>query len=47
MGAFLKENWLWIVAPMVLVLIAVVVILLSGGASDGAEGEAKYIYNLW
>ena len=43
MGAFLKENWIWIVTPMVLVVAAIVYLLMTGGD----EGDAKYIYNLW
>jgi hypothetical protein len=46
MGAFLKENWIWIVAPMAFVLIAILALLLLGG--DGGEGgDANFIYNLW
>ncbi len=43
MGSFLKENWIWIVAPMVLVLVGVVALIILGGE----EGDAHFIYNLW
>ena len=43
MGDFLKDNWIWILAPMVLVLVAVLSLLLLGGE----EGDAGFIYNLW
>ena len=40
MGAFLRENWIWIVAPIVLVLglIAAVVVIGAGGV-----GEFTYV----
>lgn len=41
MGDFLKENWIWIVAPIVLVGIAVVVIL----AMSDDDPAAMFIYN--
>jgi hypothetical protein len=45
MGSFLRENWIWIVAPLVLVLVAVGVLLLAG---SGGEGEdAAFIYNIF
>lgn len=43
MGSFLRENWIWILAPMVLVLVAVLTLLIIGGG----ESDAGFIYNLW
>ena len=42
MSEFLKENWIWIVAPIAVVVIAVVVILVV------AEGDpaSAFIYNI-
>ena len=34
MGSFLRENWIWIVAPIVLVLILVAVIVVKGAGDD-------------
>ncbi len=42
MGEFLRENWLWILAP--LVLIPLTYLLLHVGA--GGEGDAAFIYNI-
>jgi len=43
MGSFLRENWLWIVTPIVLVLVGLVaLILLSDGGVD-----APFIYNIF
>ena len=42
MGNFLKENWIWIVAPVIAVIMVVVVILITSGG-DPVEG---FIYNL-
>jgi len=36
MGNFLRENWIWIVAPVVLVLILVVVLMVWGGGDDAS-----------
>ena len=40
---FLRENWIWIVAPIVIVLIAVA-FLLYNSESDSA---APFIYNVY
>lgn len=42
MEAFLKENWIWIVAPIVVVIAAVVVILV---VSEG-DPASSFIYNI-
>lgn len=37
MGKFLAENWIWIVAPIVIVMVLmVVVVLLTQGNDPGA-----------
>jgi len=43
MGSFLRENWIWIVAPIVLVAILVVVLLLMGGGGD----DSPFVYNIF
>ena len=43
MGNFLKENWAYIVIPIVLVAIAVIALLVMGGGDDPAAG---FQYNL-
>lgn len=42
MGAFLRDNWIWIVAPIALFagLIAVVIVLNS-------SSDAGHIYVIW
>lgn len=44
MGKFLKENWLWILAPIVLVLGGLVVLMMSTG---GGNDDQPFIYNIW
>jgi hypothetical protein len=36
MGDFLKENWIWIVAPIVLVAIGVIVLLAMSSDDPGS-----------
>lgn len=43
MGNFLKENWLWIVTPVVVVAAVVLYVVVSSGGSDPA---ADFTYNL-
>lgn len=44
MGNFLRENWIWIATPVVLLIIALVVMALSlGGGSD----DGQFIYNIF
>jgi hypothetical protein len=43
MGNFLRENWLWIVAPIVIVMVLFVAILLMGGSDD----TSPFIYNIF
>lgn len=36
MDNFFKENWIWIAAPLVIILVGVVaLILLEGNSTDG------------
>jgi hypothetical protein len=39
---FLKENWLFIVAPFVLILIALVVVFVLGG-----DSPSGFLYNIF
>ncbi len=43
MGKFLKENWIWIVAPIVLVLIFFVAIIMS----QGSDETSPFVYNIF
>ena len=43
MGKFLKENWLWIVAPIVIVLVLFVAII----AMQGGDDTSPFIYNIF
>lgn len=41
MGRFLRENWLWILVPIVLVIaLAVLVIVL------GQSGDSPFVYEI-
>jgi hypothetical protein len=42
MKAFLRENWLYIVAPLVIVLVGIVVMLWVWGSP-----ESRFDYNIW
>jgi uncharacterized protein DUF5989 len=42
MGTFLRNNWLWIVAPIVLVFVLMVIVILLGGGDDASP----FVYNL-
>ena len=42
MGNFLKENWIWIVAPIVVVVAAVAFLLLTTESDPAAD----FVYNL-
>jgi hypothetical protein len=41
MGAFLRENWIWIAAPILLVVGLIVVVIVLGGG--GGVGEFTYV----
>ena len=44
MGRFIKENWIWIAAPIVLVSVAVVALLVLDG---GGDQTAPFTYSLF
>ena len=44
MGRFLKENWIWIVAPIVVVAVAVILLLYFVGDN---EATAPFTYALF
>lgn len=44
MGRFLKENWIWIAAPIVLVALVVVTLLVIDG---GGDQPAPFTYSLF
>lgn len=43
LGRFLRENWLWILAPVVVTGLLVLSLALSGPA----EGDAPFLYALF
>jgi hypothetical protein len=42
MAKFLRENWIWIVAPIVVVVVAVVILLVTTESDPAAD----FTYNL-
>jgi hypothetical protein len=45
MGTFLKENWIWIAGPM-LVVLAGVGLLLYLSASGDSSSDGEFMYDL-
>ena len=43
MGKFLRENWLWIMAPIVIVLLLFVAVLITSGSEDAGS----FIYSIY
>lgn len=43
MGEYLRENWLWILAPLVLIPLTYLLSLCLGA---GEGGDAAFIYNI-
>lgn len=43
MGRFLRENWLWILAPIVLVVVLFVVLIMV----QGGDETSPFIYNIF
>lgn len=42
MKTFLRENWIWIVAPLVIVLVLFAVIVIAGSGDD----VSPFIYSI-
>ena len=42
MGNFLRENWIWILAPIVLVLGLILAIVVFGSGDD-----SPFVYNIF
>jgi ABC-type dipeptide/oligopeptide/nickel transport system permease subunit len=42
MGSFLRENWVWIVAPIALVVVLVVAVVVIGGGDD-----SSFVYKIF
>ena len=40
---FLKENWLWIAAPVVIILALLVFLMMQ---TEG-NSDSPFIYNIW
>lgn len=43
MGKFWRENWLWIVTPVVLILLALAAVIVLGGD----DPNARFDYNIF
>lgn len=43
MGKFLRENWLWILAPVVIVLALFLVLIFTSNSDDASP----FIYNIF
>lgn len=43
MENFLRENWIWIVTPIVLLVIALVVVFWMVSGSD----DGQFVYNIF
>jgi len=43
MGKFIRENWLWIVAPIVIVLVLFVAIIMMSGEGD----TSPFVYQIF
>ena len=41
MARFLRENWIWILAPVALVVGLVLFAVVTGG-----EGDSPFVYNI-
>jgi len=44
MMRFIKENWLWMVLPFILVLGGILLFAWLGGSSD--DGVSEFIYSI-
>ncbi len=44
MGNFFKENWVWILAPIVIVLLGILALFLFG---DGGNEDQPFTYTIW
>jgi hypothetical protein len=40
---YLRENWIWILAPIVVVAIILVAVILLGGGDD----TSPFVYNIF
>ncbi len=43
MGNFLRENWLWIVTPIVLLVIALAWVFYNLGSGE----DGQFVYNIF
>lgn len=43
MGKFLRENWLWVALPFIVVLAAMAILIL---VSEEGDAAAPFIYNV-
>ncbi len=43
MGSFLRENWLWIVTPIFLLMLALVYVLVMLPGDD----DGSFVYNIF
>ena len=47
MGSFWREYWIWIVAPVVLIVGAVVFLLVLTLLTGGDGEDSAFIYNIF
>ena len=47
MGKFLKEYWLWILAPIVIVFGLLIAVVAFGNSGEGEDADQPFIYNIW
>ena len=43
MGKFLRENWIWILSPIVIVLVLFLVLIFTSGSDDAGV----FVYTIW
>ncbi|MFT7671045.1 MAG: hypothetical protein ACI8X5_003760 [Planctomycetota bacterium] len=46
MGKLIKEYWIWVVAPLVLIFAGVGILIYMEGQADGG-GESEFVYDLF
>ncbi|MDP6410611.1 MAG: hypothetical protein QGI46_14650 [Planctomycetota bacterium] len=44
MGNFLRENWIWIVSPIAIVILGLCWMIYMGSSGDG---DAPFLYNIY
>ena len=47
MGSFLKDNWIWIAGPLIVILVGVGVLIAFDSMDGGGDGDGGFIYDLF